>query len=151
MSDFNYKKYSLEQLTNWVHDALDTASPHEIYSTIRNVVQEQHNYHKENAQKCFGLLELLSGHRPVDFGNKWNEWQETSYSEEVKDKVKKWILPVEETKISETDEIEYFITFPDDLLEAADLKEGDPVEWVDNGDGTWMIRKVKKFFGHDDC
>jgi bifunctional DNA-binding transcriptional regulator/antitoxin component of YhaV-PrlF toxin-antitoxin module len=26
---------------------------------------------------------------------------------------------------------EYFITFPDDLLEAANLKEGDDVEWID--------------------
>jgi bifunctional DNA-binding transcriptional regulator/antitoxin component of YhaV-PrlF toxin-antitoxin module len=26
---------------------------------------------------------------------------------------------------------EYFITFPDDLLEAANLKPGDDVEWVD--------------------
>jgi bifunctional DNA-binding transcriptional regulator/antitoxin component of YhaV-PrlF toxin-antitoxin module len=56
------------------------------------------------------------------------------------DKVKKWILPVEETKVSETDETEYFITFPDDLLEAANLKEGDQVEWIDNYDGSYTIR-----------
>jgi hypothetical protein len=61
----------------------------------------------------------------------------------VKDKVKKWVLPVEETKISETDEIEYFITFPDDLLEAADLKEGDQVEWVDNHNGSFSLFKKK--------
>ena len=30
---FDYKKYSLEQLENWVHDAINgEASPHEIYS-----------------------------------------------------------------------------------------------------------------------
>jgi bifunctional DNA-binding transcriptional regulator/antitoxin component of YhaV-PrlF toxin-antitoxin module len=68
-----------------------------------------------------------------------------------KDKVKKWVLPVEETKISETDEIEYFVSFPDDLLEAADLKEGDKVEWIDNGDGTWMIRKVTKPITMEQC
>ena len=60
-----------------------------------------------------------------------------------KDKVKKWILPVEETKVVETDETEYFISFPDDLLEATDLKEGDQVEWIDNGDGSFkLIKKV---------
>jgi hypothetical protein len=58
-------------------------------------------------------------------------------------KVNKWILPVEETKDADTDEIEYFITFPDDLLEATDLKEGDQVEWIDNGDGSFkLIKKV---------
>jgi bifunctional DNA-binding transcriptional regulator/antitoxin component of YhaV-PrlF toxin-antitoxin module len=39
--------------------------------------------------------------------------------------------------------MEYFITFPDDLLEATDLKEGDQVEWIDNGDGSFkLIKKV---------
>ena len=58
-------------------------------------------------------------------------------------KVNKWILPVEETKVAETDETEYFISFPDDLLEATDLKEGDQVEWIDNGDGSFkLIKKV---------
>ena len=67
MTDFNYKNYSLEKLEEWVHDALSCgdASPHEIYSVIRKVVQDEYNYHKEQSQKCFGLLELLSGHRPV--------------------------------------------------------------------------------------
>jgi bifunctional DNA-binding transcriptional regulator/antitoxin component of YhaV-PrlF toxin-antitoxin module len=57
------------------------------------------------------------------------------------DKVKKWVLPVEETKIEETDEIEYFISFPDDLLEAANLNEGDQIEWVDRGDGSFLLKK----------
>ena len=61
-----------------------------------------------------------------------------------KDKVKKWILPVEETKIAETDETEYFISFPDDLLEATDLKEGDQVEWIDQGDSSFKIVKKEK-------
>ena len=63
----DYKKYSLENLENWLHDALscEEASPHEIYSVIRKVVQDEYNYRKEQSQKCLGLLELLSGHRPV--------------------------------------------------------------------------------------
>jgi hypothetical protein len=81
-------------------------------------------------------------------------WEENYYPEEYcksvtpsttqkdVDKVVKWILPVEETKVAETDETEYFITFPDDLLEAANLKEGDTVEWIDNGNGTYLLRKV---------
>jgi len=93
----------------------------------------------------------------------WNDfWEEHYYPEEVnddgmrpwghsdieysiankkEDKVKKWILPVEECKDADTDEIEYFVSFPDDLLEAANLKEGDQVEWIDNKDGSFTIKK----------
>ena len=58
------------------------------------------------------------------------------------DKVKKWVLPVEECKDADTDKTEYFVSFPDDLLEAANLKEGDQVEWVDSRDGSYLLRKV---------
>ena len=60
-----------------------------------------------------------------------------------KDKVKKWQLPVEEVKDSDTDKIEYFITFPDDLLEAANLEEGNQIEWIDQGDGSYILKKVE--------
>ena len=54
-----------------------------------------------------------------------------------KDKVKKWVLPVEVS-----DDLEdYVVTFPDDLLEAANLKEGDEVEWIDQGDGSFKMIK----------
>jgi hypothetical protein len=41
MSDFDYKKYSLEKLETWVNDALSTAdaSPQEIYDTIKKAVK----------------------------------------------------------------------------------------------------------------
>ena len=68
-----------------------------------------------------------------------------------KDKVKKWILPVEEAKDFDTDKTDYFVSFPDDLLEAADLKEGDQVRWVDNGDGSYTLTKVTKQLGMDEC
>ena len=56
----------------------------------------------------------------------------------MKGKVVKWQLPVEIDGASG----EYFVYFPDDLLEAASLKEGDTVEWVDNSDGSYILRKV---------
>lgn len=55
---------------------------------------------------------------------------------------KKWILPVEECKDVDTDKTEYFVSFPQDLLQAANLKEGDTIEWVDNKDGSYTIHKV---------
>jgi hypothetical protein len=64
---------------------------------------------------------------------------------------KKWILPVEEVKDEDTHENIYCVTFPDDLLEAADLKEGDDVEWVDKGDGSYLLRKVARPLRMDEC
>lgn len=51
---------------------------------------------------------------------------------------KTWVLPVEQTFD------DYFVSFPDDLLKAANLKENDQVEWIDNGDNTYTLRKVTK-------
>jgi hypothetical protein len=83
----------------------------------------------------------------------WNDfWEENYYPEEYKkNKVKKWVLPVEECKDADTDETEYFVSFPEDLLESADLKEGDQVEWVDQGDGSCLIKKVTQPLGMDEC
>ena len=58
------------------------------------------------------------------------------------DKVIRWQLPVEEGSDCITGEQEYYITFPDDLLEAANLKPGDDVEWVDRNDGSFLLRKT---------
>jgi hypothetical protein len=62
MTDFNYKKYSLENLENWLHDAISSAeaTPQEIYDTIKNVVEEEHHYYKQNASRCDELLTLLN-------------------------------------------------------------------------------------------
>ena len=189
----DYKKYSLEKLQEWVHDAMNSdASPHEIYSAIREAVREDYYYHKDCISRASGLLELLSGHRPVkdtsilqcdkddkspECQNAWNDfWEEYYYPEEhanstnnsvdlqkeveeirkaggyewtpevKQDKIKKWVLPVEEVKDEDTDENIYCVTFPDDLLEAANLKEGDFIEWVDQDDGSYLLKKhVERF------
>jgi hypothetical protein len=152
MSDFDYKKYSLQKLEDWVCDAISTAdtTPQEVYETIVSAVKEYYNHHKKGFEYTKELLSLLNSNN-----KKWGEWEENYYTEEYKgstvssvkpDKVKKWVLPVEETKIAETDETDYFVTFPDDLLEAANLKEGDQIEWVDQGDGSYLLKKVPKTY-----
>ena len=109
-SDFSYRKYSLEQLDNWVHDALncEDLTPQDIYDTIVKCVDESVEYHKKYLTKNVELLSLLKGHRPtVDFdytatGEKfplvcdkddkspecqrsWNDfWEENYYPEEHK-------------------------------------------------------------------
>ena len=64
-----------------------------------------------------------------------------------KDKVVKWQLPIEIDGASG----EYYIMFPDDLMETANIQEGDTVEWVDKGDGSYILRKVTESIGMDEC
>ena len=147
------------------------ATPQEIYDTIKNVVQEQYYFYKNGAEKTNELLALLNGngkgHSDLEFGlansfltqdrnsnfpgentvcdkndsspeckSSWNSFWEDDVIKE--DKVVKWQLPVEVDAASD----EYYVQFPDDLLEAANLKEGDKVEWVSQGDGSYLLRKV---------
>lgn len=49
---------------------------------------------------------------------------------------KSWILNVQ---VDEQDDP--FIEFPEDLLKEVDWKEGDDIEWIDNHDGTWTMKK----------
>jgi len=68
-SDFSYKKYSLEQLDNWVNDAIncEDLTPQDIYDTVIKCVDESVEYHKKYLTKSIELLSLLKGQRPVDF------------------------------------------------------------------------------------
>jgi bifunctional DNA-binding transcriptional regulator/antitoxin component of YhaV-PrlF toxin-antitoxin module len=159
----NYKKYSLGQVENFLYDAMSTdATPQEIYDVIKSVVEDNYYTYKHQTSKAYELLALLNGNGKghiKDYDDCMRPWghsdmEALQYTEEemnamcdaakAKDKVKKWVLPVEETKVEETDEIEYFITFPDDLLEAANLKEGDQVEWHDQGDGSYLLKKFER-------
>ena len=198
--DFNYKKYSLENLENWMHDAMSCAeaTPQEIYDVIKSVVEDNYYTYKHQASQAYELLALLNGngkghienYEPsmppwghsdmealqyteeemdamCDAAKKQEEQRQMTYDEAIaagwtmtadgfwtkespkfkKDKVVKWQLPVETDGPSG----EYFICFPDDLLEAANLKEGDQVNWVDNGDGSYTLSKVTEPLGMDEC
>jgi hypothetical protein len=187
----DYKKYSLEQLENWMHDAMSCgeATPQEIYDVIIEVVKDNYYTYKKQASEAYELLSLLNGngdwtveevlkekeyyepsmppwgHSDLEYlacnkddpspecKKSWNNfWEETPYPLYVsedgdvcipdyvtkEDKVVKWQLPVQVDGLSG----DCFVEFPDDLLEAANLKEGDTVEWVDKGDGSYILRKV---------
>jgi hypothetical protein len=62
MTDFSYKKYSLENLENWLNDAISSgdATPQEIYDVIIDVVKENRDYHKKQADQSEELLNLLN-------------------------------------------------------------------------------------------
>lgn len=122
MTDFDYREYSLSNLRNWISDALTCgeATAKEIYDTFLDEVQDHTNCYKKQYENSLDLLNLLKGHRPVDFTN------------EV------WESRVEEDIITG----EQWITFPPDLMKKLEWKEGDELEWVDNYDETFTIRRV---------
>lgn len=201
----DYKKYSLEKLEEWMHDAMSAgeASPQEIFDVIKGVVEENYHYHKHHTSQAYELLALLNGDEkdytpsstdPADNDlsdvdglymtqfycdsndpseqckGSWNDfWEDDttkvdgysvngqSHSDywydydrndpnrqnPFEDKVVKWQLPVQVDDAAGDAEPVYYVNFPDDLLEAANLKEGDTVEWVDNKNGTYTLKKTK--------
>jgi hypothetical protein len=96
---FNYKKYSLEKLEEWVHDSLscEDVTPQEIYDLIKGVVSENYYTYKCHTERCYELLALLNGngkgHLTCDKDDpspeckkSWNDfWEEHYYPEEAKD------------------------------------------------------------------
>jgi len=70
LSDFCYKKYTLEHLENWVLDALscDDITPKEVYETIVTAVSDNVKHHRKELDKSVGLLYLLKGHRDIELG-----------------------------------------------------------------------------------
>jgi hypothetical protein len=72
-----------------------------------------------------------------------SSWEDFWMNDETDDKTKtmtanKWVLPVEMDGPSE----ECFIHLPDDLLEELDWKEGDMIEWIDNENESWTVKKI---------
>lgn len=168
MSDFDYKKYSLERLEDWICDAFDTAdaSPQEIYDTIIHVVEEQFKYYKKGFDKTKNLLSLLKGHRSVTLSDEVYEAVKREYNyyegyggstvSSVNDHMPLWgHSDIEALSHQKEDKVvkwrlpvemdgpsgEYFITFPDDLLKRAGWEEGDTLNWTNNGDGTFTLTK----------
>jgi len=85
----------------------------------------------------------------------WNDFWEQHYTEEEinamcdkaeleeQQKKKTWVLPVEEDENYYGNTVLY-VAFPDDLQEAANIKENDVLEWIDNGDGSYLLKKQNK-------
>jgi hypothetical protein len=144
------------------------ATPQEIYDTIRGVVEDNYYTYKNSAAEAYELLALLNGngkgHLTCDKDDlspeckkSWSDfWQYTDeeldemcdaaeLEQDLKnaegflkeDKVIKWSLPVEEHEDGE-----YYITFPDDLLEQTGWKEGDTLHWIPQDDNSFIMKKV---------
>ena len=159
----DYKKYSLEQLENWMHDAMSCgdATPQEIYDVIIGVVKDNYYIYKKQASQAYELLALLNGNgQSYEDVMKEKEYYEPSmppwghsdleylvHNPPKTDMVNRWVLPVELDGLTG----ECYIQFPDDLLERAGLQEGSMVHWIDRGDGSFELRKVTKPLEMDEC
>ena len=139
-----YLQYYLEEFDRKFKDAWD--------ETVVKLKQEE----VDDYMRPWGHsdMEALSSYYPLQsddliIGNEPRDYYENvapSATQRDIDRVVKWRLPVEEDTVNG----EYFITFPDDLLEAANLKPGDDVEWVEQEVGIFLLRKVEKtLLNHD--
>lgn len=134
---------------------------HEKVEHLLNAVDEYLQYYLEEFDRKFKLAwketvsEIHQIH--VDLENQITDDKSESYYDYTRndpnrknpfDKVKKWILPVEVDGLSG----ECFVQFPDDLLEAANLKESDQIEWIEQDDDSYLMKKVeKKTLTHDEA
>ncbi len=141
MTYFNHAKHTLSQIQAFLHDAMneENLSAEEIYEVIIENVASDVEHYQMQYQKSERLFNLLKGYEKPDTES---EEESEDYDYEMppqkEDKVIKWSLPVEEAEDGE-----YYITFPDDLLEAAKLAPGDNVEWVELIENTYfLLRKV---------
>lgn len=91
---------------------------------------------QQNSQYTEGEMDAMTAAAEEELISE-GYFKENGFWRKPKDKVKKWVLPIEEVDCDEC-----IINFPDDLLEAANLKEGDQIEWIDQGDGSYILRKV---------
>lgn len=166
LSDETYKNYSLEHLKTWILDALSCeATPKEIANCIMGCLREEKDYHKERINFINEVEKNLLNYDNVtekDWTDFWNQPVDQEKSREYNLReaeyynkralldaqqktqtwpaLQSWVLPVQQSVIDGVDE--YYIELPNDLLEAADLKEGDQVDWIDRGDGSYLMRKV---------
>jgi hypothetical protein len=149
------------------------ATPQEIYDVIVGVVKDNYYTYKKQASEAYELLALLNGNGKghiKEYDDCMRPWghsdmealqytdeeldamcsvaeeeeliskgyfKEDGFWKKSKDKVVKWILPVEE------DGDDCVITFPEDLLEQTGWKEGDTLQWIDQGDGSFKMIKTE--------
>ena len=151
-------RYTMDQISAFLYDAIndEQIGAHQIYETIIETVAEHTEYLQIQYEKSQQLFDLLKGTTKPEAKTE-EEPEEYDYDDmtakgywmnadgfwmppqKEEDKVIKWSLPVEEAEDGE-----YYITFPEDLLEAAKLAPGDSVEWVDLTENTYLLRKVNE-------
>ena len=142
-----------DSMPPWGHS--DMEAPHYTEEELNAMCDKAASDQEKDKCREYNLREAEYYDKRVQPGATYDEMISAGYTmtddgfwiPPQKDKVVKWQLPVEVDGPSG----EYFVTFPDDLLDAANLKEGDVVNWNDNGDGSYTLRKVNNQIKMEDC
>jgi hypothetical protein len=133
------KEYYEPSMPPWGHSDLEfgLANPTLTQDRVSNFPGDQYTDEEMSAMCDAAENSVIRAAESSMFGDDVISFD---LPQEKPDKVVRWQLPVE----CDGPSGEYYITFPDDLLEAANLEEGEEVEWVDNGDGSFILRKLQK-------
>jgi hypothetical protein len=150
------------------------ATAQEIYDVIKGVVADNYNVYKNATEKAYELLTLLNGNGKGHIGSysvskveeklKTPIQQNPQYTDEEVDamcvaaeeeeliskgyfkengswkKPKTWIVEVSMDGLTG----DAFLPIPDEVMDLVEWNLYDELEWIDNKDGSWIIRKVTK-------
>ena len=119
--------------------SVKVVSAREIIDCASDAIQ---NNDYSRAETLMSAAYEFLGYYLDEFDKRFKDaWQETVVTSKIH-KVTSWVLPVEEINNPDTNEPDYIIKFPDDLMEQAKWQEGDTLEWIDNNNGSFTLKKV---------
>ena len=136
-SDMEALRYTEEEL----NAMCDKAASDEEKNKCREYNLREAEYYDKRAKVDKSYDDMISSGYTMTADGFWIP------PEQKEDKVVKWQLPVEVDGLSG----ECYLNLPDDLLEAANLKEGDTVKWVDNKNGTYTMVKTTEPLKIEEC
>jgi hypothetical protein len=150
------------------------ATAQEIYDVIKGVVSDNYNVYKNATQKAYELLALLNGNgeghissypvSKVEEKLKTPIQQNPQYTDEEMDamiavaeeeelitkgyfkengfwkKPKTWTVEVSMDGLTG----DAFLPIPDEVMDLVEWNLYDELEWIDNKDGSYILRKVTK-------
>lgn len=154
---FNYKKYSLENLENWMHDAMSSAeaTPQEIYDVIKGVVEENYYHHKDQTSKAYELLTLLNSNSGQSYEDvlKERDYYESSMTEE---ELSQYKVPLSCDKDDSTEECKKSWTsfweenyYPDDTVSSVKYTDEELEAMCDKAKLIEDLKKIKENGGYE--
>lgn len=113
----SYDEFAMNKLEEWLMDVIENTeiTSEEIYSMMSKSIHDRIEYHQSKVNKLNKLVSLMQN--------------------KIEGK-KSWTVPVE------CESEDCVISFPDELIQITEWKEGDVLEWIDNGDGSWTLKKT---------
>lgn len=112
---------------------------------IENAIDKISKGQNENGLILLNAAQTYLNHYIEKFDYKFKlAWDATILkmhkTENKKEIPNKWILPVESDIITG----ELFLSFPQDIIDHMELRDGDSVQWIDNHDGSFTLKKAIK-------